>query len=350
MTEFTRKQFLRLISASLGTLGGVYLSGCLSQNKLINKSLSTGKIAPTETLLNPTVTQLPVTDTPAPTVPPENTPTPVSMAYPDLVVARNGEPEEMIQAALSALGGMKRFVNQGDVVVVKPNICISYYGYEYAATTNPWVVGAIVKLALDAGAKKVKVMDFPFGGTGERAYQVSGIQAEVQKAGGTMVEMTGKFKFVDTAIPKGQVLNSTPIYDEVLNADVLINVPIAKNHGLARLTLAMKNMMGVILYREMMHSNLGQKLADLNSRVKSHLVIVDAVRMLMQNGPTGGSLNYVRKANTIIASPDIVAADSYAATLFGLKPNDLSYIKKGYNLGLGNKHLNELKIEEISLG
>ena len=138
--------------------------------------------------------------------------------------------------------------------------------------------------------------------------------------------------------------------DDVINADVLINVPIAKNHQLARLTLAMNNMLGVIYHRPMMHANLGQRLADLNSRVKSNLVIIDAVRMLMNHGPTGGNLNDVKKANTIIASTDIVAADSYAATLFGLSPNDLTYIKKGFKMGLGEKNLDQLKIEEISLG
>jgi uncharacterized protein (DUF362 family) len=131
---------------------------------------------------------------------------------------------------------------------------------------------------------------------------------------------------------------------------VLINVPIAKHHQLARLTLAMKNMMGVILYREMMHVNLGQRLADLNSRVRSNLIIVDAVRMLMNHGPSGGNLADVRKADTLIASPDIVAADSYAATLFGLRPDDLSFIKKGAAMGLGVKNLDQLKIEEINLG
>jgi uncharacterized protein (DUF362 family) len=164
-----------------------------------------------------------------------------------------------------------------------------------------------------------------------------------------MVVMSG-LKFIETDIPRGVDLKSARIYDDVVNADVLINVPIAKHHGLALLTLAMKNMMGVIYNRPMMHANLGQRLADLNSRVRSNLVIVDAVRMLMDHGPSGGNLSDVRKADTIIASPDIVAADSYAATLFGRKPNDLAYIKKGANLGLGVKYLNELKIEEISLG
>ncbi|MCJ7715771.1 MAG: DUF362 domain-containing protein, partial [Anaerolineales bacterium] len=152
------------------------------------------------------------------------------------------------------------------------------------------------------------------------------------------------------AIPEGKDLKSTKIFDGVLKAEVIINVPIAKHHELARLTLAMKNMMGVISDRPMMHGNLGQRLADLNTRVRSNLTIIDAVRMLMKHGPTGGNLADVKKADTIIASPDIIASDSYAASLFGIDPDKLEYIKKGVPMGLGIKNMDKLKIEEINFG
>jgi len=345
MTDLSRKNFLHFLAASLGSL---YLSGCINQEKLLARSLSPDKITPTPFLAGPqnTVEPDPTAELEQlSTIEPSSTPNPI---YPDLAVARQGDPEQMVRAAVDSLGGMGRFVKSGDVVVVKPNICSSYYNFEYAATTNPWVVGAVVKMALESGAKKVKVMDFPFAGP-EKAYHTSGIQAEVQKAGGKMVPMS-HIKFVETAIPDGKDLKSARIYDDVLRADVLINVPIAKNHELALLTLAMKNLMGVIYNRPRMHANLGQRLADLSTRVRSHLVIVDAVRMLMAHGPTGGNLADVKKADTIIASPDIVAADSYAATLFGYKPEQLGYIKKGVQMGLGIKDLAKLNIKEINLG
>jgi uncharacterized protein (DUF362 family) len=164
-----------------------------------------------------------------------------------------------------------------------------------------------------------------------------------------MVEMTYP-RFVKTEIPGGKDLKTARIFDDVLRADVLINVPIAKHHELARLTLGMKNLMGVIYDRPIMHANLGQRLADLSTRVRSHLVIVDAVRMLMAHGPSGGNLGDVRKADTIIASHNVVSADSYAATLFGIQPNQISYIKKGAEMGLGISDLDELKVEEIIFG
>jgi uncharacterized protein (DUF362 family) len=271
------------------------------------------------------------------------------VAYPDLVVARGGEPEELVQRALVALGGMERFVQPGDDVVVKPNICVAYHTYEYAATTNPWVVAALVRLCLKAGARRVRVMDYPFGGGPEEAYIRSGIKEQVVAAGGEM-EIMSSFKFVAAEIPQGLDLRQCDIYDQVLNADVVINVPIAKTHSLARLTLGMKNLMGVIRDRPAMHRNLGQRLADLASRVRPALTVVDAVRILVANGPTGGNLDDVKKIDTVIASPDIVAADSFAAMLFGLQPDDLSYVQAATAMGLGRSDLGSLKIEEIAVG
>ncbi len=266
-----------------------------------------------------------------------------------MAVARGGEPEALVRHAIAALGGMQRFVSAGDDVIVKPNVCVDYRTYEYAATTNPWVVGEIVRLCLEAGAGRVRVMDFPFGGDSESAYRRSGIQEQVHAAGGEM-EPIRFFKFVETEIPNALDLKTCQIYEDVLMADVVINVPIAKHHSLARLTLGMKNLMGVIRDRPYMHGNLGQRLADLASRVRPALTIIDAVRILQRSGPTGGRLGDVQKIDTVIASPDIVAADSYTATLFGLQPTDLSYIVSGLVMGLGRADLETMKIEEIAVG
>ena len=351
MSEINRRAFLRILAAVLGSAGSTYLLGCSAPQKLSEKSVPSAKIGtltPSPTTSQKVQGSHQASRTPTSESIVTSTPSPIP-AYPDLAVARNGDPEELVRKAVSALGKKEKFVSEGDLVVIKPNICVAYHTYEYAATTNPFVVGALVKMALESGARRVKVMDFPFGGTAEQAYQVSGIAAQVNKAGGKMVAMSG-LKFVPTTIPGGRDLKQCKIYQDVLDADVLINVPIAKHHELARLTLGMKNLMGVIYNRPLMHGNLGQRLADLNSFVRSDLVVVDAVRMLMNHGPSGGNLNDVRKADTVIASADIVAADSYAAGLFGLKPEKISYIKAGAEMGLGRKELEQIKIEEINLG
>lgn len=272
-------------------------------------------------------------------------------AAPELVVVRSGEPEQLVRRAVAALGGIERFVRPGNDVIIKPNICVAYHTYEYAATTNPWVVGALVRMCLEGGAKRVRVMDLPFGGSPEEAYVKSGIREQVEAAGGQM-ELMSSFKYVSVDIPEGRELKQATIYADVLEADVLINVPIAKNHGLSRLTLGMKNLMGVMTNRErpLMHRSLGQRLPDLSTRIKPTLNVIDAVRILTANGPTGGNLADVKKLDTIIASTDIVAADTYAATLFGMKPADLPYITTAAARGLGRSDLASLRIEEVSAG
>ena len=343
MKTLNRREFLKALSLSLGALAlNQTISGCTNNKKATDlPSLASGSTIP--------ATQV-GSGQPAPMTSTEpSTPAQTPPDSPDLVVARNGEPEEMVRRAIAALGGMQRFVAQGAKVVIKPNICVAYHTYEYAATTNPWVVGALVKLCLEAGAKQVQVFDFPFGGTIEEAYSKSGIADQVKQAGGEMVGMP-RFKFVTTEIPAGLNLKKADIFDDVLKADVLINVPIAKHHSLARLTMGMKNLMGVIYDRPPMHFYMDQRLADLASRVKPALTVIDAVRILVKNGPTGGNLADVKQLDTIIASPDLVAADSYGTTLFDMHPDDLSYIKAAAVMGLGKSDLKEMRIEEINVG
>ena len=226
MTNISRREFLRRAAAGTGALaGGWWLSAC-------------GQPPPPDSL--PPSSDQNSQDTA--TTEQIEAAAPAG-SYPDLVVGRGGEPEALVQQSLMALGGMERFVRPGADVIVKPNICVAYHTYEYAATTNPWVVGALVKLAMEAGAARVRVMDYPFGGSPEEAYVRCGIQEQVVAAGGEM-EVMQRVKFVSTEIPAGRDLEEWAIYDDVLQADVLIDVPIAKHHSLAKLTLGMKNFDG----------------------------------------------------------------------------------------------------------
>ena len=340
MKRFSRRDFLRLMMLGAGSLTlNKYLTAC----------------GPKSTPVPPTKypTSLPSIP-PAPTGLMENTPPPAATAAgtplssPDLVVARGSDPEEMVRRALAAYGGMQTFIPKGANVVVKPNICVAYHTYEYAATTNPWLVGALVKLAFEAGAGRVQVFDFPFGGSAQEAYVRSGIEEQVKAVGGEMMPMPD-FKYVKTDIPNGVDLKKTKAFKDALEADVLIDVPIAKHHGSARLSLGMKNLMGLVLDRGAIHTNLGQRIADLTTLFRPKLTVVDAIRMLMRHGPSGGNLDDVQKMDTIIVSPDIVAADSYATTLFGLQPHDIEYISAASQMGLGNSDLSTLKIEELSV-
>jgi uncharacterized protein (DUF362 family) len=324
LDRLSRRELLRLAALGLGAvaLGGV-LGGCKSQSR-------------------------PATALPPPTGAASPTPTPSSTLspYPDVVVARTGEPEPLVRAAIGALGGMGRFVPKRATVVVKPNICVAGRGYQYAATTNPWVVGTLVKLALEAGAGEVKVLDYGFGGPSAQAYVTSGIGEQVEAAGGRMVVISDR-DFVPVQIPNGKWLRQTEVYRDVLEADVLINVPVAKTHLHTLLTLGMKNLMGVVRDRQALHVNLEQAIADLNTAIRPALNVIDCIRVMANGGPTGGNLSDVRKLDTIVASTDVVAADCCAASLFGIEPYQLSFVGFGAELGLGEMDLSKLRIEEV---
>jgi len=269
-----------------------------------------------------------------------------SPAY--LAVARGADPEAITRAALAAIGGIERFVKSGDAVIVKPNICVDYRTPEFGATTHPLVVGCLVKLCLGAGARSVRVMDSPFGGSPESAYVRSGIAEAVAAAGGVM-EVMNQAKFRETDIPEGRDITRWPVYQEILSADLVIDVPVAKHHGNTRLSLAGKNLMGVVLNRGRLHADLGQRIADLVSLVRPRLTVVDAVRTLMAHGPTGGNLDDVRLTNTVIASHDIVAADAYAATMFGLSGPEIGYVQAAADMGLGTLDLKAIQVEEVAV-
>ncbi len=290
---------------------------------------------------------------PPPVVPGDNasvTPPPAppsGSAY--LAVARGAGAAALVQRSIAALGGIERFVRPGHDVIIKPNICAAHRAPEYAATTNPEVVSALIALCLGAGARRVRVMDYPFSGGHEEAYSSSGIAAAVAAAGGEM-ELMARMKFQDTPAPHGLSLASCRVYQDILRADVLIDVPIAKQHGNTVLTLGMKNLLGIVDNASSYHtSQLSERVVDLNTVVRPHLVVVDAIRILLNNGPTGGSLNDVKRMATVIASHDIVAADSFGATLFGKTSLDLPIVQAGARRGLGTADLSAIKIEEIAV-
>ena len=340
MPPITRREFLKTLSAALGaTTAANLLSAC--------GGTASGQ-GGTQPAMRPAAATQAANANSTLTNSSANAPAAAPAGTPDLVVARQGQPEALVREAIDALGGMKRFVSPGASVVIKPNICVAYHTYEYAATTNPTVVATLVTMCLGAGAKRVRVMDMPFGGTPESAYNVTGIADAVKQAGGEM-EVMSRVKFVNTTIPQGKDITAWEIYQDILKADVLINVPIAKHHSLARLSLGGKNLLGTVSKPSNIHRNLDQRIADLASLIRPTLSVVDAVRILKNHGPTGGSLNDVEQTNTIIASHDLVAADAYAATLFGKTGTGIAYIKACADMGLGTLDLKSVKVEEINV-
>ena len=246
----------------------------------------------------------------------------------DLTAAAVG----LTEAAIASLGGMDRFVNKGETVWIKPNIGWNRRP-ELAANTNPDVVGALVRLCLDAGAKTVKVGDHPCH-PARQAYRNSGISKVVEAAGGKMVYLDEK-RFVDTDLG-GEYLKKWPVYLEVAEADLVINVPIVKHHGLTRCSMAMKNYMGVIGgNRSAWHQNMEACLTDITRYMKPRVTVLDAVRVLTAHGPQGGDPEDVEVRGIVAASTDIVALDAFGATLLGHQPEDIGHVAGAAQRGLG---------------
>ena len=254
--------------------------------------------------------------------------------------------KRVTREAVDALGGMSKFVGKKSVVMVKPNIAWNRTPQQ-AANTNPYVVEAVVEMCREAEAKKVKVLDHAIN-PARITYERSGIKAAVKRAKGKM-EFTDERRFKQKDIPDGELLKSWPIYEEALDVDVLINVPIAKHHSLTKLTLGIKNIMGLIQNREDVHRRIDQKLADLSTVIKPHLIIMDAYRILTAHGPNSGTAKDIKLAGQVIAGTDPVAVDSYTATLFGLKGEDVGYVKASHNMGLGEIDLDKVRIQNVAV-
>ena len=273
---------------------------------------------------------------------------------PDLVAVMGGEPEEMLNKALEALGGIGNFVKKGQKIVIKPNI-----GWdrapELAGNTNPDLIGALVKKCLEAGASKVTVFDHTCDDW-RKCYAASGIEAAVKAAGGIIVPANNESYYKnEIALPKGISLKSIKVHDALIEADAWINVPVLKNHGGAKLSSAMKNLMGIVWDRPIFHSkDLQQCIADVCTWEKRPVLnIVDSYRMMFQNGPQGKSAADVATVKTLIASQDIVAVDTAALQFFNqVKELDLEavgHITMGQSHKLGTADIKNINIKRIRI-
>ena len=258
---------------------------------------------------------------------------PADTQLPEMVVAQGKNPRELVRKAVEALGGIRRFIARGDVVVLKPNIAWDR-SPEQAANTNPEVVAEMVRLCREAEAKRVIVTDVSCNDP-RRCFERSGIAAAARAEGAEVIlPEQRRFKTVNL---QGEVLTDWPILDPFLNADKVINIPVAKHHSLTGVTLGMKNWYGILGgARHRLHQRIHESLADLADFMRPTLTLLDAYRVLLRNGPTGGSFADVSLKQTLIAGTDPVAIDAYAAKAYwDLDSHTLLYLKLAQDRGLG---------------
>lgn len=268
-------------------------------------------------------------------------------AKPVLAVStKSQDPAALTRAAIEALGGMGKFVKKGSVVLVKPNMAWNRKP-EHAANTNPRVVAEVVRLCKAAGAREVKVIDHAVDQPESEVMQATGIAAAAEKAGARVLSASSRAMYGKLQLRRGKVLKSVEALKDLTRADVVINVPVAKVHGSTGVTLGCKNLMGVVWDRGAWHdsASLDQCIADFVSEVRPDLVVLDAVRLLLTNGPKGPGRT--RDQFTVVAGTDPVAVDAYGATLLARKPESIGHIRLASEMGLGVMDLKRVAIKHV---
>ncbi|MDZ7762355.1 MAG: DUF362 domain-containing protein [Desulfovermiculus sp.] len=271
---------------------------------------------------------------------------------PDIALAE-GKPAAATQAAVELLGGMKHFVQPGQRVVLKPNMSFDNPP-SMATTTHPEVISTLAAMCREAGADEVLILDHTLRGA-EACLENSGIRAACQSVPGSQVRAVDTPEdFVRTDIPKAEHFTQTEVMREVLEADVLIAVPVAKHHGSTGVSLSMKGMMGLIANRSEMHwrYDLHTSIADLCRLLKADLTVIDVTRALTTNGPSGPG--EVKTMNTVVASKDMVAADAQVVSMvpwYGqrMPPEKVKHIRIAHEWGLGRMDVDNLNVRRVEV-
>ena len=264
-----------------------------------------------------------------------------------VVVVHGEDIPKMIAAGIAKMGGWEKFVKPGAKVALKPNLAWKSTP-EQGGNTHPAIVREVVLAAEAAKAKQVLIP----GNTCQpekETFPTSGI-LEALKGTKAKLYRPKRADYVEVDVPKGKICRKAKVSRDLIEADCLINMPVAKHHGGATLTISMKNWMGAVdnnTRRSWHRDGLHQCIADFSTYLKPHLVIVDATRIMLDHGPQGpGKLAHPHE---IIFSTDPAAADAYAASLFNKTPEDVPHIKLAGELGVGCTDLAKIKIERVEV-
>jgi len=253
---------------------------------------------------------------------------------------------DLTRKTFDAAGGIQKFISKGDVVVIKPNISWAR-APQLAATTHPEVLKSVIELCQEAGAKKVRIADHTIHGA-RRCFAVTGAGSVAKETGADLV--FPRSSLMRDMNLNGHRLDVWPVFTPIVEADKLINLPVAKVHGLSDLTLGMKNWIGAVGGRRYaLHQDIHQTIVDLAQFFKPTITLIDATRVMTQNGPSGGSMADVAVMNRLILSNDPVAADARAAGIFGYAPDDIGFIRLGRKWQLGTYDVDIPLQHEVSV-
>jgi len=266
-------------------------------------------------------------------------------AYPQVVKIQGSDPSQTLSRAVELMGGIRRFIEPGDRVAIKPNI-----GWDrvpkHAANTNPLLVAAMVDMCLKAGASEVIVTDASCNDA-NRAYKNSGIGEAAYNAGARVL-LPRKDRFHEMVL-EGKLLKKWPVYTPLVYADKVINMAICKHHNLTNgLTACMKNWYGILGgQRNLLHQDIHTSIFDLANFMRPTLVVLDALRILVRNGPQGGSFSDTEVKNLLVVGTDQVAIDTIAADIMGRDPRTIGFLTLSDGV-LGHMDLSRIRLKDLT--
>ncbi len=264
-------------------------------------------------------------------------------------IAKGPDRKQCAEAAIKELGGMERFIKPGETVAIKPNIAFAS-SPDLGATSHPDLIAELVRLCLKAGAKRVMVLDNPINDPAS-CYYLSGIEKAVKDAGGEIVLPKTEY-FKNITLKNGRLIQDWPfLFEPLKKADKLIGVAPVKSHNRSGASMSMKNWYGLLGgRRNIFHQDINTIITELAQLIKPTLVVLDGFQVMMSNGPTGGSLSDLKNLNTVIASTDQVAADSYGSGLLNMSITDLPYLAMAEKAGAGISDYKSLKPLFVNAG
>lgn len=250
-----------------------------------------------------------------------------------VAIVKTKNPKD-VRRAVELLGGMEKFVDKGERVIVKPNICAAM-GSETGAVTDPLLVAEVAKMVAECGAEPIVVESPIYPVSSQRAFRKAGYADFEQRYGFELVDANAA-EAIEVEIPRGLAIDHTIIPRVVLEADKLINVPVIKTHLQTTFSLGMKNLKGLVVGKQkhLIHlCGLDQGIVDLNTLIKSNLVIMDGIiGMEGTGGPTNGR---AVEMDVVLAGNDVVEADCVGVRIMSGDPEKVKHIQLACEQGLG---------------
>jgi len=274
----------------------------------------------------------------------ESTATPLT----DVWVVRGKDPAKKIQVCLKIIDDNGGFVSSTGSLALKVNAAFTREPEE-GANTSPQIVDAFLAECQNRQVKDLIIPEYPVHHA-QQCFKKSGILKVVNDRGYDMIDMARhKQYFKEVKLPDAKSLTGARVTRQFIEADMVINIPVAKHHGGATLSMAMKNWMGAVEDRKIFHrKNLHQCIADICTIIMPNWTIIDASRIMMDHGPQGPTTN-MKYPDLLIISKDQVAADAYASTLFHDSPLQVEYLKIAGQMKLGQIDLAMMNIHKIEV-